>query len=120
MANQEEERIINRLKAQRPNVRPSRALLERILSQLSVPAAPQGFSLSWLRIAIPAGVAVLIGFIFLQMQGDPTQITQVQQEQSVSTASLATEEVALEQTFEQQESFFEDELLIGEVTLSDF
>lgn len=127
--NHEEQTIIEKLQAQRANVRPSRALLERILLQLSPPSAPQRFSFWWLaslrsglRIAIPAGVAVLVGIIFLQMQRDPTPIShvQVRQEQAVSITSLATEEEALEQTFEQQESFFEDELLMEEVTLSDF
>lgn len=121
--NQEEQTLIEKLKAQRANVRPSRALLNKILAELKMTPEEKRQPQQWtwgLRIAIPAGVAVLVGVIFLQMQKDPAQITQFQQEQAVSVTSLATEEEALEQTFEQQESFFEDELLIEEVTLSDF
>ena len=127
MISKEERRIINRLRAQKDAVRPSRALLERILLQLSPPATSQSFSFWLLRIAIPAGVAVLVGVIFLQIQKDPAQITPTltaleisQQAQISSVDPLTEEENAVEQIFTQQESFFEDESLIKEVTLSDF
>lgn len=126
MTNQEEKKIIEKLKAQRTNVRPSRNLLTSILAQLSSPASPQGVSFWWFRLAIPAGVALLIGIVFFNMQGEPAQVAQVpsetsqpqtiqqqallpQPERVLSMVSLATEEEAMEQVFAQQKEFFEVE-----------
>ena len=143
MINQEEQEIIEKLKAQRANVRPSRALLTSILAQLppassanEADSARQRLYFSWVRLAIPAGVALLIGVVFFNIQGEPAQVAQTppetlqiqtiqqtsapQPEGVLSMVSLGTEEEAMEQVFAQQQGFFEDELLIEEVTLVDF
>ena len=106
--------------------RPSRALLTSILAQL--PANSRGESSQlfwWLRLAIPAGVALLIGIVFFNMQGDPTQVGQApsetlqiqtlqqapapQPEGVLSFASLGAEEEEIEQVFAQQEKILADE-----------
>ena len=112
MINQEEKEIIEKLKAQKANVRPSRALLTSILAQLPAgrptfakTSARQGQYFWWLRIAIPAGVALLIGIVFLNMPGgEPTP----QPEGVLSFASLGAEEEEIEQVFAQQERILAD------------
>ena len=143
MTNQKEKEIVKKLKAQRANVQPPRALLTSILAQLpaeKLAFAPstslrapsrQGQYFWWLRIAIPAGVALIIGIVFFNMQGEPEQVAQApsdilqpqtiqqtslsQPEEVLSFASLGAEEEEIEQVFAQQERILAETILMEEI-----
>ena len=119
MITKTEQEIIEKLRAQRANVRPSRALLTSILALLPADSKREMRQYFWwLRLAIPAGVAVLLGVLFIQLQKDqPTieQRTASQPAQVLSFASLGAEEEEIEQVFAQQERIFADTTLIEEI-----
>jgi len=88
----EEESIIKKLEAQKNSVQPSRELLSKIIDQLPVEQQQentyikQQFSFAWLRFAIPTGVALLVGGIFLGTQFATPQLSESNNQSALDSA----------------------------------
>lgn len=139
---QEEQSIIEKLRAQKSAVKPQQALLSKIIAQLPASSAdgpadtrPKTFgafmqeqrTLTWIRLAIPAGVALLVGGIFFGIQflqtPDPAQqagmpnqqsMTLQQTQQPLSMPGIQAEQKRMEQQLT-YEDFFTDEFQMQEI-----
>ncbi|HEX9721930.1 MAG TPA: hypothetical protein VGA53_01560 [Candidatus Paceibacterota bacterium] len=120
----EEQKIIQKLEAQKNSVQPSQQLLSKIIARLPVEEQPQSFM--WVRFALPVVAVVLVAAVFAgtRFVGQtplpvPTQTPVI--EQPLSIAAIEAEQAQIDRglTFE---DFFADEKQMQEVetTLAGF
>jgi len=140
-----EQKVIQKLEAQKNAVKPSQQLLSRIIAQLSVEEQPQSFGpfyketsvFTWVRFALPVVAVVLVAAVFVgtRFAGQtplpvPAQnsgqqgIAQFETpviEQPLSIAAIQTEQAQIDQG-PIYEDFFADEKQMQEIetTLAGF